>query len=60
MVRAQDGSALSLLLVGRDGRTLNGEVLDLVAEPLDVRGLVERQGALLVLHAEPGDFRRVE
>ncbi len=54
------GAPVSLLLTGRDGRALNAEILDLVAEPLAVRGVVERQGALLVLHAEPGDFRRVE
>ncbi len=58
VVRDADGSAVSLLLTGRDGRALNGEILDLVAEPLVVRGAVERQGALLLLRAEPGDFRR--
>ncbi len=58
VARAQDGGAVSLLLVGRDGRALNGEILDLVAEPLIVRGAVERQGAQLVLLAEPQDFRR--
>jgi nitrite reductase/ring-hydroxylating ferredoxin subunit/DMSO/TMAO reductase YedYZ heme-binding membrane subunit len=58
VVRAQDGGAVSLLLTGRDGRALNGEILDLVAEPLVVRGAIERQGALLLLRAEPGEFRR--
>jgi nitrite reductase/ring-hydroxylating ferredoxin subunit/DMSO/TMAO reductase YedYZ heme-binding membrane subunit len=58
VVRAPYGTAVSLLLTGRDGRALNGEILDLVAEPLVVRGAVERQGALLLLRAEPGEFRR--
>jgi len=60
VARATDGSAVSLLLTGRDGRALNGEILDLVAEPLVVRGAVERQGALLLLRAEPKDFQREE
>jgi len=60
VVRDADGAAVSLLLVGRDGRALNGEILDLVAEPLVVHGAVEREGALLVLRAEPGDMRRAD
>ena len=58
VVRTADGAAVSLLLTGRNGRALNREILELVAEPLVVRGAVERLGALLVLRAEPGEFRR--
>lgn len=58
VVRGADGVAVSLLLTGRDGRALNAEILELVAEPLVVHGAVERQGALLLLRAEPGEFRR--
>jgi nitrite reductase/ring-hydroxylating ferredoxin subunit/DMSO/TMAO reductase YedYZ heme-binding membrane subunit len=60
VVHDEDGAAVSLLLVGRDRRALNGEILDLVAEPLVVRGAVERAGAMLVLRAEPQDFRRAD
>lgn len=58
VVRGADGASASLLLTGRDGRELNAEILELVAEPLVVRGRVERQGAQLVLRAEPNEFRR--
>ena len=55
-VRTEDGSELCLLLVGRDGRALNAEVLDHVAEPLAITGEVERHDDLLVLRAEPAEF----
>ena len=55
-VRTEDGGALCLLLVGRDGRALNQEILDRVAEPLTITGEVERHDDLLVLRAEPAEF----
>ena len=55
-VRTEDGGALCLLLVGRDGRALNREILDRVAEPLTITGEVERHDDLLVLRAEPAEF----
>jgi hypothetical protein len=47
------------LLVSADGHAVNKEVLDMVAEPVQVTGDVERQGELLVLRADPKTFRRV-
>jgi hypothetical protein len=55
-VRAEEGGELWLLLVGRDGRALNREILDRVAEPLQITGEVERHDDLLVLRAEPAEF----
>jgi len=55
-VRTVDGGELCLLLVGRDGRALNAEILERVAEPLRITGEVERQDDLLVLRAEPAEF----
>ena len=47
-----------LLLVGSDGRALNQEVLDWVAEPISIRGEVVRHGDRWQLKAEPQSFKR--
>jgi hypothetical protein len=54
----EDGKEQVLLLVGRDGRQLNKEVLDFVGEPLTISGELARIGSHLVLKAEPNVFRR--
>jgi hypothetical protein len=59
LVRQSNGPALYLLLVSRDGKPVNKQVLNLVAEPVEITGEVERQGELLVLRAEPATYRRV-
>lgn len=60
LVRKKDGSAMYLLLVSPDGRPVNQQILDKVAEPVEITGEVERQGDLFVLRADPATFRRVE
>ena len=47
------------LLVGGDGRPLHHEVLDWVAETIEVTGTVQRSGETLILRAEPASFRRL-
>jgi len=59
LVRQRDGPAIYLLLVSADGKPVNKQVLDLVAEPLEVTGEVERQGELLILRADPATYRRM-
>jgi hypothetical protein len=59
LVRQAKGSALYFLLVSRDGRPVNKQVLNLVAEPVEITGEVERQGELLILRADPATYRRV-
>ena len=59
LVRSKDGPPLYFLLVSRDGQPVNKQVLDMVAEPVQITGEVERQGELLVLRADPKTFRRV-
>lgn len=59
LVRTADGGRLHLLLVGTDGRSIGPEVLDVVAEPLEITGEVERIDSLLVLRAEPDTFARI-
>jgi hypothetical protein len=47
------------LLVSAEGKPVNKQVLDRVAEPVEITGEVERQGELLILKADPTTFRRV-
>ena len=60
LVRRKDGQAIYLLLVASDGKPVNQQVLDLVAEPVEITGEVERQGDLLILRADPKTYRRVK
>lgn len=59
-VRDAAGRASYLWLVDARGGPVNAEVLDLVAEPVEVTGEVERRGELLVLFADPATYRRLE
>ncbi len=59
LVRRKDGPAQYLLLVSNNGKPVNKEVLDLVAEPIEVTGDVEQQGDLLILRANPRTYRRL-
>ena len=58
LVRQTDGTALYVLLVTRHGKPVNKQVLNLVGEPIEITGEVERQGELLVLRADPATYRR--
>ena len=58
LVRQKDGPAIYLLLVSADGKPVNKQVLDMVAEPVEITGEVERQGELLILRADPATYRR--
>lgn len=60
LVRQKDGPAIYLLLVSADGKPVNQQVLDLVAEPVEITGEVERQGELLILRADPATYRRID
>lgn len=57
VVRDQNGNAIHLLLVSPDGRTVNNEVLHMVAEPLVISGQIFKQGDLLLLKADPKTYR---
>jgi hypothetical protein len=59
LVRRKDGPAIYLLLVSAEGKPVNKQVLDMVAEPVEITGEVERQGELLILRADPATYRRV-
>jgi hypothetical protein len=59
LVRQKDGPAIYLLLVSADGKPVNQQVLDMVAEPLEITGEVQRQGELLILRADPVTYRKL-
>lgn len=59
-VRGEDGRASYLLLVSPAGEPVNREVLDFVAEPLEITGDLVQRGDELVLFADPASYRRLE
>jgi hypothetical protein len=59
LVRQTNGTAIYLLLVSASGQPVNQQILDLVDEPVEITGEVERQGELLILRAEPSTYRRL-
>lgn len=58
LIRQKNGPAIYLLLVAPNGKPVNKQVLNLVAEPIEITGEVERQGDLLILRADPATYRR--
>jgi hypothetical protein len=60
LVRQKQGAPFCLLLVSAEGKPVNKQVLDFVAEPVAISGEVERQGELLILRADPSTYRRVD
>jgi hypothetical protein len=60
VVRDAQGETRRFLLTAASGRSVNREVVDLVAEPLRIRGRVHRLGSLLVLRADPATYERLE
>ena len=59
LVRQKHGPPCYLLLVSAAGKPVNEQILDLVAEPVQITGDVERQDGLLILRADPSTYRRV-
>ncbi|MEM7394112.1 MAG: hypothetical protein AAF492_17370, partial [Verrucomicrobiota bacterium] len=59
LIRDTEGSAVYLLLTGPDGEAINEEILDYVADPLEVTGELEKHGEWYVLKADPETFQRL-
>jgi hypothetical protein len=59
LVRDPAGNPVYYLLVGASGEAINRDVLDFVAEPVEIRGRVQQRGEQLVLRASPGSIRRL-
>jgi hypothetical protein len=60
LVRQETGPPLYFLLVSREGGPVNKQVLDMVAEPVQITGEVIRQGELAFLRSDPSTYRRVK
>jgi len=59
LVRDSSGMLRTVLLAGSDGRAIGRDVLDFVAEPVEIRGQLVRQGSAMVLQADRAQFRRM-
>jgi hypothetical protein len=60
LVRDAAGLATYYLLASEDGEPVNGQVIALVAEPVEITGRVVRRGDLLTLFADPDSYLRLE
>jgi hypothetical protein len=60
LVRQETGPPIYFLLVSSDGRPVNKQVLDMVAEPVQITGEVVRQGQLSILRADPSTYERIQ
>jgi hypothetical protein len=59
LVRDERGNASYFLLVGAGGESVNSAVLDMVAEPVEIRGKLVQVGDQLSLRADPASYRRL-
>ena len=59
-VEDEGGAVQKLVLVGRDGRAVNAEVLELVGERVEITGEVLVLDDLYVLRAEPSTYVRLD
>lgn len=60
VVRQSGGTCDYYLLVDRQGKPLNRQILDRIAVPVKIRGVVERNGEWQVLRARIQDIQAIE
>jgi hypothetical protein len=58
LARDSQGESIALQLADAQGNPLSKEVLDFVAEPIQITGEVSRQGEWLTLRANPTSYQR--
>lgn len=58
-VRTATGETTYLLLVSAQGQAVNEDVLDMIAEPVEITGEVMQHENMLVLRADPATYRRL-
>jgi len=59
LIDGADGSVTRILLVSASGAAVNREVLPFVADRVEITGRLVRDDDLLVLYADPRDYRRL-
>ena len=60
LVQHKDGPSATYLLVSDDGSPVNKQVLDMVAEPVEITGDLVQQGSLKILRANPSTYQRLK
>ncbi|MEM7480957.1 MAG: hypothetical protein AAF481_07260 [Acidobacteriota bacterium] len=60
VLEGTDGSTFSYLLTGPEGEAIHQQILDRVAEPVEITGQIRRLGDLWILAADPGAIRRLK
>lgn len=60
VVKDLNGNKSELWLVSDSGEAVNDQILDYVAEPVEVEGRVTRQGDQLFFFINPKDIRRID
>jgi hypothetical protein len=60
LVTTSGDASVWYVLTGPHGEAIGREVLDYVADTVEVRGTVVRRGAVLQLAADPSTIRRIE
>ncbi len=58
-IKDESGNVSELWLVGETGGPIGGELLDYVAEPVEVPGQVERRGDQLFFFIDPANIKRL-
>ncbi len=59
IVRDESGNLSELWLVSTDGKAINKQILDYVAEPIEITGEVTRLGDQLFFKIDPGAIKRL-
>ncbi|MCC7542188.1 MAG: hypothetical protein IT379_38575 [Deltaproteobacteria bacterium] len=59
VTRAPDGRETGYLVIGADRRAIHRELVEYLAEPVEIEGELERTGDLLVLRTEPDRVQRL-
>jgi hypothetical protein len=59
ITRGEEGGIQYYLLAGVDGRSVDDRILPFVADPVEIRGSVDRLGDLLVFRIDPAAIRRL-
>lgn len=60
IARDTTGNKIALQLVSANGAAVNEDVLEMVAEPIEITGQVWREGDQLILKADPKTYQRVQ
>jgi len=59
IVKDRAGNTSELWLLSAEGASVNREILDFVAEPVEIPGAVVRAGDQLFFHVEPAQIKRL-